>query len=391
MKIVYCIEDLDRVGGIERVTITKANVLAGIEGNEVWLAVNTEKKTPVFPVDGRIRIVNLDVNYYENDWKMNKFQQLRNIFIKRNEHKQKLIKMLNTIKPDIVISTDNTEKTLLPSLSCPSSPLFIREIHYTSNHRHLGGTTSLYSRIISRVCEFCDYKIRIRKYDRIVVLTHEDKDTFWKKNNKVIVIPNPVTIKHTKRSSLKCRTVITAGRLERQKNYVSLIRAWKTVHLLHPEWILEIWGDGSQRNLLQQCIDTLGLKNNVFLKGTTIDIISKMTESSIFVLSSLYEGLPLVMIEAMSCGLPVVSYACPCGPKDIITESKDGFLVPVGDERTMAERINYLIEHEDMRQQMGMAALEKSKQYSIDIIIQKWMSLFTELLNKKKKESTWIR
>lgn len=384
MRIVYCIEDLDRVGGIERVTITKANALAGIEGNEVWLAVNTDKQTPVFPVDERIRIVNLDVNYYENDWKMNKFQQLRNIYIKRNEHRLKLRNLLNTIKPDIVISTDNTEKTLLPSLSCHSLPIFIREIHYTSNHRHLGGDTSIYSKTISRICEFWDYKIRIRQYDKIVVLTHEDKDTFWKKNNKVIVIPNPVSTKHTKRSSLKSRTIITAGRLERQKNYVSLIRAWEKIHQAHPEWILEIWGEGSQRKHLQHCIDTLGMQNTVFLKGITSDIISKMAESSIFVLSSLYEGFGLVIVEAMSCGLPVISYQCPCGPKDIIAEGKDGFLVPVGDEKMLAERINYMIEHEDVRRQMGTAALEKSKQYSPDKIIPQWMKLFYELMEERK-------
>ncbi|MBP5423128.1 MAG: glycosyltransferase family 4 protein [Paludibacteraceae bacterium] len=385
MKIVYCIDNIGMLGGIERITITKANALAGIKSNEVWLAVITNKTTPIFPIDERIHLVNLDVNYYENDWEMNIFQQLKNIYIKKKEHKLKLHDLLNTIKPDIVISTDNMEKTFLPTLSCPSSPVFIRELHNTRNHRRYTAF-SIYTKFIVWISELWDYRFRIRQYDKIVTLTHEDKDTFWKKNEKVIVIPNPISTKHTKLSSLKCRTVITAGRLVKQKNYVSLIRAWKKVHQVHPEWILEIWGEGPQRNLLQHYIDTLGLQNTVSLKGTTCDIISKMLESSIFVLSSFYEGFGLVITEAMSCGIPIVSYSCLCGPKDIISEGKDGFLVPVGNEQAMAERIIYLIEHEDVRQQMGMAALEKSKQYSIDIIIQKWMSLFTELLNKKRNK-----
>lgn len=385
MKVVYCIDNIGMLGGIERITINKANALAGIKSNEVWLAVITNKTTPIFPIDKRIHIVNLDVNYYENDWKMSKFQQLKNIHIKKKEHKLKLNDLLNTIKPDIVISTDNMEKTFLPTLSCPSSPVFIRELHNTRNHRRYTAF-NIYTKFIVWISELWDYRFRIRLYDKIVTLTHEDKDTFWKKNEKVIAIPNPISTEHTKLSSLKCRTVITAGRLERQKNYVSLIRAWKKVHQAHPEWILEIWGEGSQRKHLQHCIDTLGMQNTIFLKGITSDIISKMAESSIFVLSSLYEGFGLVITEAMSCGLPIVSYACPCGPKDIISEGIDGFLMPVGDEQTMADRINYLIENEDIRQQMGKAALEKSKQYSIDIIIQKWMSLFTELLNKKRNK-----
>ena len=93
----------------------------------------------------------------------------------------------------------------------------------------------------------------------------------------------------------------------------------------------------------------------------------------------------MVLIEAISCGLPVVSYACPCGPKDIITDGVDGFIVPVGDERMLADRICKLIENDSLRRKMGAAAQEKSRQYSLDRIIPMWMDLFEELVRQKKQ------
>ena len=118
--------------------------------------------------------------------------------------------------------------------------------------------------------------------------------------------------------------------------------------------------------------------------GITPDLISRFAESSIFVSSSVLEGLPLVMLYALSCGLPIVSYDYPTGPKDTITDGQDGFLIKAGDESAMADRICYLIEHERERKEMGVAALEKSKQYTMDIIMDKWMTLFQDLLDKKK-------
>ena len=105
-----------------------------------------------------------------------------------------------------------------------------------------------------------------------------------------------------------------------------------------------------------------------------------MTNASIFVSSSIFEGFPLVIIEAMACGLPVISYACPCGPKDIITDNKDGFLIPVNNEVLFAEKISLLIENEKLRKQMGLAATTKANLYKIENIIPIWMNLFKVLL-----------
>ena len=205
----------------------------------------------------------------------------------------------------------------------------------------------------------------------------------WKGWKSVSVIPNPIPNKTHQLSNLTEKKVLAVGRLSQPKNFSSLINAWLSVYLAYPDWHLEIWGDGEQKDMMQQKINTLGLEDCICLGGYSANILSKYVEASIFVCSSKYEGFPLAFIEAMSCGLPVVSYDCPWGPQDIITEGKDGFLVPIGDEHALAERICYLIEHEDERRIMGDAALEKSKQYAMDIIIDKWMNLFNDLLQKK--------
>ena len=127
------------------------------------------------------------------------------------------------------------------------------------------------------------------------------------------------------------------------------------------------------------------MTNNIFLKGYTYDIFSPLYKASIFTLTSLFEGLPLVIIEAMSCGVPVVSYACPCGPQDIIADGHDGFLVPVNNEKVLADRICRLIEDKELRKEMGKAARLKAEQYDIKNIIPMWMELFNQLINEKRK------
>ena len=184
-------------------------------------------------------------------------------------------------------------------------------------------------------------------------------------------------------SPLTEKRVIAAGRLVRQKNFASLIRAWKEVHAKHPDWKLDIYGEGSLKTSLEKLIADLQLEGAVCLQGKTQEIFKEMTNSSIFVLSSIYEGFGLVIVEAMSCGLPVVSYACPCGPKDIIEDGKDGFLVEVNDEQTLAARINQLIEDEELRRQMSQAALQKSEKYKMERIIPMWMDLFEKLKREK--------
>ena len=188
-----------------------------------------------------------------------------------------------------------------------------------------------------------------------------------------------------KTAPLTDKKFITAGRLVHQKNHKSLINAWKIVNQKHPDWLLEIWGDGALKNELSKQIHTLGLNNKVLLKGYTNDIISQMQKVSGYVLSSLFEGMPLVLTEAMSCGLPIVSYTCQCGPKDLIDHGKNGFLCEVNDEKKLAEYICTIIEDDKLRINMGKASKEKSEEFKIEKIATKWVTLFQLLINNKNK------
>lgn len=380
MKIVYCLNSIRYLGGIQRVTIVKANALTEIKDNEVYIAV-TDNKNGVFTesLSPKVHLIDLDINYYEDDYK-SRWNVLKGIFIKRREHKKRLTSVLNEIQPDIVISVGQSEKNMIPSIKGKWKT--IREFHFVKDYR-LRQAKTFFDKILAWGGNLYDFNFKIKGYNHIVTLTHEDKEMNWKSWKNVSVIPNPSTFHTDKTSTLNENKLISVGRLSLQKNYASLIRAFKLVVEKHPDWSLEIYGDGPQEVELSSLIDKLNLKRHVFLKGFSSNVKEIMTNASVFAFSSIFEGFGLVIVEAMACGLPVISYTCPCGPKDIITEGKDGFLIKVNDEIELAKKINILIENKELRKQMSNAAIIKAKQYNIENIISKWMNLFKNLQHEE--------
>lgn len=382
MNIVYCIDSVCYPGGIQRITIAKANALAAIESNNVSIVVTDNKRPkPVLPISDKVSLVDLGIDYYADDWK-SRWHILKGVFIKRKRHKVKLCHLLNSLHPDIVISTGTSEKYFLPHLKVASSPAFIREIHFPKDYR-LRSAQGLFEKIMAVLGNFADFRINIWSYDRIVLLTNEDLRLDWRSNTKLTVIPNPVTVPTASLSSLQNKIAIAVGRLEYPKNFESLIRTWGVVHQKHRDWRLEIWGDGSLREGLQEQINRNLLEKVVLLKGYTDDIYSKYENASFLVCSSLFEGFGLMMLEAMFSGLPIISYDCPCGPRELIQDNNNGFLVQLGDERMLAEQICRLIEDENLRQRMGASAHVVAKGFSIEKITNQWITLFNSVLEKK--------
>lgn len=382
MKIAYCIDSVTAMGGIERITIAKANALADMEGYDIYILVAYHHIVPIFPLNPKIKLVVLDVDYGA-DYGKSPLQAWGIMVQKRKEYKRKLEKVVDEIMPDILISVNQSEKFSIKSLSLNYHPIIIREVHFCTEYRLLEPQNT-FQLLVAKLRHWYDYRWNMKAIHRIVLLTEEDKERHWKNNPKAMVIPNPITdVPNVAHSETKEKRVIAAGRLVNQKNFASLIRAWKGVQAKHPDWKLDIYGEGSLKTSLEKLIADLQLEGAVCLQGKTQEIFKEMTNSSIFVLSSIYEGFGLVIVEAMSCGLPVVSYACPCGPKDIIEEGKDGFLVEVNDEQTLAARINQLIEDEELRRQMSQAALQKSEKYKMERIIPMWMDLFEKLKREK--------
>ncbi len=377
MKVAYCLNSINVYGGIEFVTITKANALAALPGYEVYIIVTDNAKPPIVPLHPAVKLIDLKINYFVNDWK-SRWYVLYGIFVKRIIHKRRLARVLRQITPDIVVSVGRSEKNMIPKIR--GNWKCIREFHSVRTYRNISAT-NLFKKILALGGNIAD-SFTLSRYDKIVTLTQEDKYTNWKPDDNVTVIPNPIRTSFNVHSELKAKRVVSSGRLVYVKNHISLIRAFRLVAIKHPDWSLDIYGEGELRRELEQEIKQLGLEENVKLCGCISNPAKAYSESSIFALSSIFEGLPLVLLEAMACGLPVVSYTCPCGPRDIITDGKDGFLVPVNDEQQLADRICRLIEHEDIRRQMGAAALEKSKNFSIDKIMILWTALFDSLVKK---------
>lgn len=376
MKIAYCLNSIRYLGGIQHVTIVKANALAQIPGNEVFVIVTDNKNgVTMGDLDANVRLIDLDVNYYEDDWK-SKYHVLKGIFVKRREHLKKLKAILNEIQPDIVISVGQSEKNILPKIKRPWK--IIREFHFVSDYRQRHAH-STFQKILAWGGDIYDRHITLKRYDQIVVLTHEDQQMNWQGWENVSVIPNPKTFSSEATTDFLQPVIISCGRLNAQKNYKDLIEAFQFVSARHPDWQLHIYGEGEERSLLEALVKSLKLEEKVFLKGYTSDIHSALLQSSIAAYTSLYEGFPLSIIEAMECGLPVISYTCPCGPRDIITDQENGFLVDMGDKSKMAEIISKLIDNPQLMDQIGKKAKERANDFNIEHITARWVSLFEKL------------
>lgn len=374
MKIVYCVSELCHSGGIGRIITTKANYLAR-KGYEIIIITAEQADRPNFYIlDSCIKCYDMGINYAENKTILGKafaypFKTMR--------HKKKLALLLNTIQPDIVISTMGNEAFFLYKLNNKSKKIL--EIHFARGYR-LMEKRSFFWRLIDLYRTWQEDRI-IDKYSRFVTLTNEDKE-HWK-GNKVITIPNISSFYTKEKAPLLNKQFISVGRLVFQKGYDRLIEAWTLVYKKYPDWKLNLYGNGNLENRLKQQILKLGLQNVILIHPPVSNIEDKYMESSGFILSSRYEGLPMVLLEAMSCGLPIISFTCPCGPKDIIEHNIDGILVDEGDISGLAVAIIKLIENDIYRKQLGKTAIKKSCTYSPDIIMNKWIQLFEQVLQEK--------
>ena len=222
----------------------------------------------------------------------------------------------------------------------------------------------------------------LRKLDKFVVLTNEDRES-WKELDNVISIPNPVSFKVERTSDLTAKRVLAVGRYDYVKGFDRLLRAWAIVEKKEPDWTLAIYGDGDHSSY-EKLRDDLGIDaSRCQLHGATSNIQEEYRASSIYVLTSRFEGLSMAMLEAISCGLPLVAFACPCGPRDVVEDGVNGYLVENGDIEMFAERLVAVMQDSEKLQQMGKAAQEKSNEYQIGNLAPKWKQLFEQLIIKK--------
>lgn len=374
MKLVFCLNSLYHVGGSERVWIERVNYLAENTEYELYLITTDQDKRDVFyEINSKIQVIDLEINYYK-DKELNFVKRINQFSQKQKKHLKKLKEVLNEIQPNIVIGHGTEEKWILPHFK--GKYKIILEHHLEKNYLKKSAKNFLYK--LKAVYFIYKEKKLIDLYDEFLVLTNQDKKQ-WN-NEKIKVIPNPLPFFPTKISALTSKKIISVGRLEKQKGYDILLDIWNIVSKKYPDWILEIYGDGREKENLQNKINKLGLEKSFLLKGVEKNILNKYLESSIYIMSSRFEGMPMVLLEAMSCGLPVISFDCPCGPRDMIRNNKDGFIIEFGNIEEMAKKIEELIVNDEKRSFFGKNARKSIEKYSKDKIMKKWIELFESYL-----------
>lgn len=384
MKIFYFIDDISQLGGTEKVTITKLNYLATYLDWNIYLIIQ-RKNEHFFEISERIVIIYLDM---VREGLTSKCDSISKIIKDKFSLFRKICSLIQIYRPSIIVSIGN-EFVILPLIKYylkfhkKLNIKIIRELHYSIPQYNYNITNSFFYKVIHKLSSLVRHKVIFRFYDIVITLSKEDKEKYWKNNAKLRVIPNPLTVKSDLKSDLTSKNVIALGRLIDMKNFSSLIRSFKIVHDQHHDWHLNIYGEGPLKQKLIEEINELGLKGIVLVNDRVKTVEQIYHQSSICVVPSLCEAFCLVITESMHCGVPVIAYNCPCGPKEIIDDKVNGYLIPLNDEKTLAKKITYLIEHDNVRLQMGRNAIEKSEYFSIDKIMTQWVELFEDLLSKK--------
>ena len=385
MTIVYCIPQIYRPGGIERIVTIKANYLADVYGYEVVIVVsNQQGKPPFYPLSKKVELVDLGLDYD----KISKYPLLKRLRERRRFHqihKKKLAQILMRHKPDITVSTFTHEVEFLPQIKDGSKKVL--EFHFCKGQKRLMAKAfgfSLPTKLAYYFKCWLEENVIIAKYNQFVVLTQEDAERWKSKISNVICISNILPFESEEQAVLKNHKVIAVGRLDAQKCFSRLIGLWVDVAKKCPDWTLNIYGEGNEREVLQKQINSLGLSDVVNLCGNSSDIKKHYLESSIFVMTSNYEGMPMTMLEAKSLGLPIVSYDFPCGPKDLIADSIDGRLIRNDDALEFVDALVSLMRNEELRVTYGAKGKENARLYSDINIMPKWRDLFTSLCSKSK-------
>ncbi len=216
------------------------------------------------------------------------------------------------------------------------------------------------------------------KLNATVVLTNTDKDKMSTLNPKTFVIPNsvPLSIMH---SPLKEKKILAVGKLYYQKGFDLMLSVFRKYTQYNSDWNLYIIGDGPDRKALLKIIDNLNLNNRVFILPTSDNISQEYLSASIYLMTSRYEGLPMVLLEAQAFGLPLVSYDCDTGPRDVIVDEYNGFLIPWGDEDETVAKLIELSGNEELRMQMGFNSLQNASNFTPENIFPLWDKLFSSI------------
>lgn len=379
MRLIYCTHSLCNPGGMERVLVNKVTYLVERLHWDVSIVTTDQKGRPSFyPLPAGVRVTDLGINYSDDNVK-SVTGKILGYLQKRRRHKRLLTSLLEREKPDIVVSLYPSESSFIPDIKDGSKKVL--ELHFCKYFRLQYGRKGLLG-IIDKWRTHQDERI-VRKFDKFVVLTNEDKE-YWGNLHNIEVIPNAAMNIGGHFSDVTNHRVIAVGRLDYQKGFDRLIQAWEYINKsgLYSDWRLDIFGQGEWKEMLQEMVQAKNLSVSVHLNSPVKTIGEEYVNSSLLVMSSNYEGFPMVMIESMAIGLPVVAFDFKCGPRDIISDGENGLLVHNGDIPGLAVAMMKLMGDYELRRRMSVKARQVVDTYSEKAVMDKWVRLFTSLAVK---------
>ena len=364
IKLTFVISSLS-AGGAERVMSLMANYFSNKKYDITIMTFNL-KEISFYELNKKIKHVSLSI---ASDSKNMFIASFKNIF-----RVLKIRKEIKKIKPNIIISfVDKTNILTLFASKGLHIPVIISE-RVDPRYYFIGKFWNILRRITYLWAA------------ALVVQTEDVKHwALLSLSKNVLVIPNPIDIETRNKGTDKFimpkgKIIIGLGRLRQQKGFDILIKAFAKISDHFSNWNLIILGDGKERENLEALIKILNLKNRIFLPGLIHNPILYLKKADIFVLSSHFEGFPNALLEAMSCGLPVISFDCPSGPREIIRDSIDGILVPPDNMDKLAEAMYDLMNNEEKRKKLGIKALEINERFKMEKVMAKWEALIEKNL-----------
>ena len=364
LRILYCIESLALSGGTERVLTTKLNWMVENDTAEVWVVTLQDEQPPFFPLSAKVKRKMLPVSKGD-----------------REGYKEHLEKVLCELKSDVTVHVAGMSDMVLPILKDGSAK--VMEFHYTKNFlvNFVRGMHRIRFRSLHLLkMRWLQWRLAqtAKKYDKLVGLTARDV-TLWGNPKNMTYIYNPLSFRTERKSTCKEKRIIAVGSFTPAKGMDQLLHAYGKIAHKHPDWVLDIYGSGQDRNLLLQLIEQYHLTEKVTIHEPCANIADKLLESSIYAFPSRSDGFGLVITEAMECGLPTVAMDCDCGPREIVTP-QTGIVVPDEDIGAFARALEMLMDDEELRCRMGQAAQVEVARFYPENIMPQWLALFESLV-----------
>lgn len=359
MRLLYITNGINGSGGLERVLSVKASYLAEYYNYDVYILVlNGTDQNRFYAFSPKIQFHSVAV-------KGNPIQYVK-------DYKDGIQKIVQEIEPDVISVCDDGLKAFFIPQFLKTKAKIIYERH-VSKLIEAKNTDGFVKTAVTTVKWQLMEKLA-RNFSKFVVLTQGNKKE-WTSLRNIEVIANPLSFYPSQSSDLNSKIVICVGKIAYQKGQDILVRAWEKVHQHHPDWQLHLYG---KENL--KFLNTNSLDHNIHFFPPTKDIMDKYLESAVYVMSSRFEGFGMVLIEAMACGVPCVSFNCDYGPSDIITDGEDGYIVKKENEQELAEKLSILIKDENKRIRFGKKAKENVRPYNVENIVAQWDQLFKKLI-----------